>query len=93
VRVVKVYRKGIIALPKAVRETAGVRGGMLLLVEVRDGKIVLSPLDLWERVWESGVGRGTAEEAERELDAEEASWEEVRSGAWAKTGSRSRARG
>ena len=52
--VVKVYRKGIVVLPKSVRERAGIREGMLLTVEVRDGEVVLRPLDLWERVWSSG---------------------------------------
>jgi len=29
------------------------------------------PLDLWERVWGCGKDRGTAEDAERELDRED----------------------
>jgi AbrB family looped-hinge helix DNA binding protein len=66
---VKVYRKGIVVLPKSVRERAGIREGMLLTVEVRDGEVVLRPLDLWERIW--GSGKGSAEEVERELDEEE----------------------
>jgi AbrB family looped-hinge helix DNA binding protein len=72
--VVKVYRKGIVVLPKSVRERAGIREGMLLTVEVRDGEVVLRPLDLWERVW--GSGKGSAEEVERELDEEEEAREE-----------------
>jgi AbrB family looped-hinge helix DNA binding protein len=71
---VKVYRKGIVVLPKSVRERAGIREGMLLTVEVRDGEVVLRPLDLWERVW--GSGKGSAEEVERELDEEEEAREE-----------------
>ena len=69
--VVRVYRKGIIVLPKSVREKAGIEEGMLLEVLVDDGKIILKPLDLWDRVWGCGRGRGSAEEAERELDLEE----------------------
>jgi hypothetical protein len=42
---------------------------MLLTVEVRDGEVVLRPLDLWERVW--GSGKDSAEEVESELDEEE----------------------
>lgn len=72
--VVKVYRKGIVVLPKSVRERAGIREGMLLTIEVRDGEVVLRPLDLWERVWSSG--KGSAEEVERELDEEEEAREE-----------------
>ncbi len=78
--VVKVHRKGIIALPKSVRERAGIKEGMLLLVEVKDGKLVLSPLDLWERVW--ACCSGSAEEAERELDREEIEKERTRERQW-----------
>ena len=67
--VVRVYRRGVIVLPKSVLERAGIREGMLLTVEVRDGEVVLRPLDLWERVW--GSGKGSAEEVESELDEEE----------------------
>jgi len=78
--VVKVHKKGIIALPKSVRERAGIKEGMLLLVEVRDGKLILSPLDLWERVW--ACCGGSAEEAERDLDREETEREEARESRW-----------
>ena len=69
--VVRVHRKGIIVLPKSVREKAGIEEGMLLEVSVEDGRVVLRPLDLWDRVWGCGKGRGSAEEAELELDREE----------------------
>ena len=69
--IVRVHRKGIIVLPKSVREEAGIEEGMLLEVSVEGSKIVLKPLDLWERVWGCGRGRGSAEEAELELDEEE----------------------
>ena len=68
VSVVRVYRRGIIVLPKSVREKAEVEEGMLLRVSVEEGKIILKPLDLWGRVWGCGKGRGPAEEAELELD-------------------------
>jgi len=55
--VVRVHRKGIIVLPKSVREEAGIEEGMLLEVSVEDGKIVLKPLDLWDRVWGCAKGR------------------------------------
>lgn len=35
------------------------------------GGIMLKPLDLWGRVWGCGRGKGSAEEAELELDREE----------------------
>jgi AbrB family looped-hinge helix DNA binding protein len=74
VSIVKVHRKGIIAIPKEIRERAGIKEGMLLLIEAREGELVLRPLDLWERVW--GSGKGSAEEVERELDEDERAREE-----------------
>jgi len=71
VAVTRVYRKGIVVLPKDIRERAGVEEGMLLEVSVEEGKIVLKPIDFWDKVWGCGKGRGSAEEAERELNAEE----------------------
>jgi hypothetical protein len=47
---------------------------MLLLIEAKEGRLVLRPLDLWERVW--GSGKGSAEEIERELDEDERAREE-----------------
>ncbi|BEP17344.1 AbrB/MazE/SpoVT family DNA-binding domain-containing protein [Pyrofollis japonicus] len=74
---VRVGKKGIIVLPKAVREALNIVEGSLLQVEVRDGEVVLRPLDLWERVW--GCCKGSAEEAEKELDEEESEWLKKRS--------------
>jgi len=69
--VVKVYRKGIIVLPKDVREKTGIKEGMLLEVIVRGREVVLRPLDLWDRVWGCSKDRGSVEEVEQELDREE----------------------
>ena len=83
VRVVKVYRKGIVVLPKEVREKAGIKEGMLLLAEAVEGKVVLRPLNLWERVWACGRGLGSAEKVEREMDEEEAAREiELEGSTW-----------
>jgi len=71
VSVVRVYKKGIIVLPKSIRDKVGVEEGMLLKVFIEDDRIVLKPLDLWNRVWGCGKGTGSAEEAELELDREE----------------------
>jgi AbrB family looped-hinge helix DNA binding protein len=67
--VIKVHKKGIIVLPKIVREALNIEEGTLLELRVEDGKILLEPLDLWERVWR--CCSGSAEEAEKELDKEE----------------------
>ena len=69
---IRVGRKGTIVLPKSVRESLGIAEGTLLELEVRGREIVLRPLDLWDKVW--GCCRGSAEEAEKELDAEENEW-------------------
>ena len=72
--VVKVYRKGIVVLPKSIRERAGIREGMLLSVSVTDEGVLLRPLDLWERVWGCAKGLGSVEDFEEELDREEELW-------------------
>lgn len=69
--IVKVYKKGIIVLPKSIRKKTNIEEGMLLEVSVEDDKIVLKPLNLWEKVWGCNKGKGSAEEAEKELDIEE----------------------
>ena len=61
---IKVYKKGIIALPRNIRERLKIEEGALLEVYVEDGKLVLKPLNLWGRVWK--CCRGSTEEAERE---------------------------
>jgi len=66
--VIKVYKKGIIALPRNIRERLKIEEA-LLKVYVENGKLVLKPLDLRGRVWK--CCRGSAEEVERELDREE----------------------
>jgi len=69
--VVKVHKKGIIVLPKSVRDALGIVEGTLLRVRIENDKIILEPLDLWGRVWGCAKGLGSAEEAELELDREE----------------------
>ena len=40
---VEVGKKGVVVIPKAVRDLVGVKEGDLLRVSVQDGKIVLEP--------------------------------------------------
>jgi len=47
----------------------GLRRDLFWCLEVEGDRIVIKPLDLWERVWK--CCSGNAEEAERELDSEE----------------------
>jgi len=67
--IVKVHKKGVVVIPKSIRDALGIVEGTLLEVRVEDNKIVLKPLDLWDRVWK--CCSGSAEEAEEELDREE----------------------
>jgi AbrB family looped-hinge helix DNA binding protein len=60
--VVKVHRKSVIVLPKNIRDALSVRESTLLGVRVEGNKIVLKPLDMWDRVWKYYISK--AEEAE-----------------------------
>ncbi|MCC6016945.1 MAG: AbrB/MazE/SpoVT family DNA-binding domain-containing protein [Desulfurococcaceae archaeon] len=67
--VVKVHKKGVVVIPKSIRDALGIVEGTLLEVRIENNKIVLEPLDLWDKVWK--CCSGSAEEAEKELDREE----------------------
>ena len=40
---VKVYKGGVVKLPASVRREAGIKEGDVLLVSVKDGRVVLTP--------------------------------------------------
>lgn len=42
--VLKVRRKGVVILPKRLREASGIREGDEVLAETKEGKIILEPL-------------------------------------------------
>jgi AbrB family looped-hinge helix DNA binding protein len=67
--IVKVHKKGVVIIPKSIRDALGIIEGTLLEVRVENNKIVFEPLDLWDKVWK--CCSGSAEEAEEELDKEE----------------------
>ena len=67
--IIKVHKRGIIVIPKRIREMLSIDEGTLLELTVENGKILLEPLDLWQKVWK--CCQGSAEEAEKELDREE----------------------
>jgi AbrB family looped-hinge helix DNA binding protein len=67
--IIKVHKGGIIVIPKRIREMLSIDEGTLLELTVENGKILLEPLDLWQKVWKRC--QGSAEEAEKELDREE----------------------
>ncbi|MEM1627195.1 MAG: AbrB/MazE/SpoVT family DNA-binding domain-containing protein [Sulfolobaceae archaeon] len=65
----KVNKKGIIVIPKGIRDELGLKEGDVVRIRVEENKIIIEKVDLWERVWK--CCKGSAEEAERELDEEE----------------------
>ncbi|MCC5997569.1 MAG: AbrB/MazE/SpoVT family DNA-binding domain-containing protein [Thermofilum sp.] len=67
--IIKVHKRGIIAIPKRIREMLSIDEGTLLELRVENGKILLEPIDLWQKEWR--CCQGSAEEAEEELDGEE----------------------
>ncbi len=47
-------KRGTAVIPKDVRERLGIEEGMLLNLEVNDGKIILHTHDLWGELRERG---------------------------------------
>ncbi len=66
--VVKVTRKGQTTVPKWIREKMRIREGDLLLVELREGEIVLRPIPKLEELSGVDAGYGYVEDVKREVD-------------------------
>ena len=72
---VRVGKRGVIVIPKEVRERLGIEEGMVLELSVENDRIVLRVRDLWSELRERGKAlRVDVEEAERELDEDEGVW-------------------
>lgn len=67
--ITKVNKKGIIVIPKGIRDEIGLKEGDAVKITVEGNKIVIEKIDLWDKVW--NCCKGSAEEAEKELDEEE----------------------
>ncbi|BFI75734.1 AbrB/MazE/SpoVT family DNA-binding domain-containing protein [Sulfurisphaera ohwakuensis] len=67
--ITKVNKKGIIVIPKGIRDEIGLKEGDSVKITVEGNRIVIEKIDLWDRVW--NCCKGSAEEAEKELDEEE----------------------
>lgn len=63
-----VRRKGVIVIPKALREALGIEEGDLLKVSVEEGRIVLRKESFWEKLFGSARGLYNPDTAELELD-------------------------
>ncbi len=72
---IRVGKRGVIVLPKNIREKLGIEEGMTLDIEVEDKKIILYIRDLWSELRERGRKmKVDLEEAERELSEAEEAW-------------------
>jgi len=72
---VRVGKRGVIVIPKEVRERLGIEEGMVLDLRVEADRIVLRVRDLWSELRERGRRlRLDLDEAEREIDEAEKSW-------------------
>ncbi len=72
---IRVGRRGVIVIPKDIREKLGIREGMVLDLEVDDNKIIIYTCDLWSRLRERGKKiKIDLEEAEKELTEAEEEW-------------------
>lgn len=66
--IIIVRKKGVIVLPKHLREKLNVEEGDLLKVEVKGEEIILKKEDFWGKLLGCAEGSYTPEEAELELD-------------------------
>lgn len=72
---VRVGRRGVIVIPKDVRERLGIEEGMTLELSVVGDRIILRVRDLWSELRERGRKlRVDLDQAERELDEDEEAW-------------------
>jgi AbrB family looped-hinge helix DNA binding protein len=66
--IVVVRKRGVVVIPKSIREALGVEEGDVLRVSVEEGKIILSKESFWEKLFDSAKGLYSPDEAELELD-------------------------
>jgi looped-hinge helix DNA binding domain, AbrB family len=63
-----VRKRGVIVIPKTIREALGIEEGDMLRVSVKEGKIILSKESFWEKLFNTAKGLYSPDEAELELD-------------------------
>jgi len=66
-----VRKRGVIVIPKTIREELGIEEGDMLRVSVKEGKIILSKESFWEKLFNTAKGLYSPDEAELELDVGE----------------------
>ena len=73
----RVGKRGVIVIPKDVRERLGIVEGDVLELSVEDNKMIIEARDLWGKLRERGRKlRMNIDKAERELDEDEERWVE-----------------
>ena len=72
---IRVGKRGVIVLPKDIRERLGIEEGMTLELSVKGDALVLRVCDLWSELRERGKKlKVDLEKAEREIDKDEELW-------------------
>ncbi len=72
---VRVGKRGVIVIPKKVREELGIEEGSVLELSVEGDRIIIRATDLWSELRKRGKKmRVDVDEAEKELDEAEESW-------------------
>ena len=66
--IVVVRKRGVVVIPKSIREALGIGEGDVLRVSVEEGRIILSKESFWEKLFDSAKGLYSPDEAELELD-------------------------
>ncbi|AGT35810.1 MULTISPECIES: AbrB/MazE/SpoVT family DNA-binding domain-containing protein [Thermofilum] len=68
--IVIVRKRGVIVIPKNIREALGIEEGDILRVSLEEDKIILSKESFWEKLFDSAKGIYSPDDAELELDAD-----------------------
>jgi len=72
---IRIGKRGVIVIPKDIREKMGLEEGSILDLQVEGDKIVLKAKDLWSELRRRGRKlKVNVEEAERELDEVDELW-------------------
>lgn len=72
---VRVGKRGVIVIPKEIREKLGIEEGSVLELSVEGDRIVIKATDLWSELRRRGKKLVVnPDEAERELDEDDELW-------------------
>ena len=73
---VRVGKRGVVVIPKKIREALGIDEGTILKVRVEARKVILEVFDLWAELRSRGrsLERADLEKMEKELDEVEEKW-------------------